>query len=178
MEAFTNTWNSLMSIGTLVLMALGVALLYALVLPGDGFSKRVSAFVSKNVLWIGFLVSLAALVSSQVYEHVIGYAPCMLCWYARVAFYPMALIFLMAIVRKDRKIVDYMMGLTVFGLIVTAYHSIITVTGESPLPCSSNGVSCLTRYVYEYGFISIPLMAFVSFAFLFLVLWTAKRASK
>ena len=159
-------------------MLFGMAQIYALVLPGDGFSKRLNTFVSKNILLIGFLISLAALVSSQVYEHIIGYPPCMLCWYIRVAFYPMVILFGMALVKKDRKILDYALGLTVFGLLVSGFHSLIQVVGESPLPCGASGVSCVTRFVYEYGFLSIPLMGFISFAVLFLGILAAKRAAK
>ena len=167
-----------MAVGTIGLMAVCVAMIYALILPSDRFSKWMNSLVSNNALVLGLLISLVTLIGSQVYEHVIGYLPCLLCWYARIAFYPMVLMFALALIKKDRAIIDYAMGLTVFGLIITGYHSVITVVGESPIPCSADGVSCLTRYVYQFGFISIPLMVFVSFVFLFLVLLTAKRASK
>ncbi len=166
-----------MSVATIAAMLAGFILLIALLSEKTDFSKSIIGFVHKNILAIGFFISFAAMASSLVYSEIIGYPPCLLCWYARVAFYPQVLIFAMALFKSERKVVDYMMGLTVFGLAVTAYHSIIQIVGESPLPCAVGGISCVTRQVYEYGFITIPLMGFVGFAVLFLCLLTSKRAS-
>ncbi len=118
------------------------------------------------------------MVSSLIYSDVIGYPPCLLCWYARIAFYPMVLMFAMALFKKrDRGILDYCLGLTTFGIIITGYHTWTNIVGYSPLPCAAT-VSCLTRYVYEYGFITIPFMGLMGFITLFLALLAAKRFKK
>lgn len=178
METFTNTWNTLMAVGTLGLMALCLILIYSIIIPEDRFSKYVNTFASKYFLSIGFLVALASIIGSQVYEHVIGYPPCMLCWYARVAIYPLAVLFGIALVKKDSKILDYAMGLSVIGIAISGFHYIVETIGVTPFPCSAGGVSCLTRYVYEFGFITIPFMVLIAFIFTFLVLLAAKRTPK
>lgn len=155
-----------------------MALIYTLLLPSDKFSKTLSKFVSKNILYIGFLISLAAMVSSLVYSDVIGYPPCMLCWYARVLFYPQVFLFGRAIIKKDFNIVPYSMILTVLGVILMAYHSTIVITGESVLPCAASGVSCLSRDVFAFGFITIPFMGIVGFVSLLLSLLVYKKSNK
>jgi disulfide bond formation protein DsbB len=167
-----------MSVATLGGICASLALVYSLLLPNDVFSRATTRLISKNILFIGFLISFTALASSLVYSEIIGYPPCMLCWYARVAFYPQVIFFAIAIFKNENKILDYALGLTIFGLIVTAYHSMIQITGNSILPCATSGVSCVTRQVFEFGFITIPLMGFVGFLVLFLSLLSAKKASK
>ncbi len=167
-----------MSVAVFAGIIAGVILIAALVSPKTKFGGSVTSFVHKNILAIGFFISFAALVSSLVYSEIIGYAPCLLCWYARIAFYPQVILFAIALFRRERHVVEYSMGLTVFGLIVSSYHTIVQIVGESPLPCSSTGVSCVTRFVYEYGFVSIPLMGFVGFSVLFLCLLASRKAVK
>ncbi len=178
MNSFVSFWNTLLSVATLSGLVVSFILIYTLVVPTDKFSKATTALVGKNILFIGFVIPLAALVGSLGYSEIIGYPPCVLCWYARVAFYPQILIFALAIFKKDRSIIDYALALTVFGLIVTLYHSIIQIAGSSPFPCSADGISCATREVFEYGFITIPFMGFVGFLTMFLSLLTAKKYNK
>jgi hypothetical protein len=177
MEAFTTIWNHLLGIGTIAMMIASLVCIYAIILPDDRFSRFIQQFAARNILVLGFLISFAALVTSQVYERVIGYPPCEFCWYARVFFYPQVILFGIALAKKDLRVLPYAMGLTIAGLVISTYHSIVTVVGESPLPCDATGVSCLTRYVYQYGFISIPLMGLVGFALIFLLIQTSKKAS-
>lgn len=178
MSSFTTVWNTLMSVATFGGMVACLMMIYTLILPNEKFSQATQRIIGKSILFIGFIVPFSALVGSLVYSEIIGYPPCMLCWYARVAFYPQVLIFAMALFKRDRTILDYALGLTIFGLLVTGYHSIIQITGNSTLPCASNGISCVTRDVFEYGFITIPFMGFVGFLVQFFALLVAKRAHK
>ena len=178
MDAFTHVWNQMMSAAVFAGMLASILLFVALIAPKSNFGSSINRFMHRNILFIGFFISFAALVSSLVYSNVIGYEPCLLCWYARVALYPQVIIFAMAVFKREHSVVDYTLGLTVFGLIITSYHSYIQWVGEAPLPCSAGGVSCVTRFVFEYGFITIPFMGFVGLLVLFLSLLSYKRAAK
>ena len=155
-----------------------MTLIYAFALPQDAFSKKISAFVSKNILLIGFLLSMSALVSSLVYSEIIGYPPCMFCWWARIMFYPQVVLFGRGLIKKDLNILPYTLILTTIGLCITTYHSIIQIVGESPIPCTAGGISCVSRDVFMFGFITIPLMGVVGFAVLLISLAIAKKSSK
>lgn len=165
-----------MATAVFVGMAAIMALIYTLALPQDGFSRSVGSFVSKNILGIGFLISLAAIISSLVYSNIIDYPPCLLCWWARVLFYPQVILFGRALWKKDFNILPYAMILTLLGAILTAYHSTIMITGESLLPCTVGGISCLTRDVFMFGFITIPFMGFIGFTTLLFSLFVAKKS--
>lgn len=178
MEAFTNFWNTLMSVATIGEILICFAFLYTLSIPKDKFSKFVHKIVGRNILVIGFIISFSAMVGSLIYSNFIGYPPCMLCWYARIVFYPQVILFGIALLKKDRKIIDYAIALSTIGLIIGAYHSLIQYVGFSPLPCEAGGISCVTREVFQFGFITIPLMGAVGFLTLLLSLIISKKAQE
>ena len=178
METFTPLWNEFMSICVLIMLGYIVTLIFALLFPEFTFSKKVLAFTEKYALIIGFFISFGALGASLVYSNVIGYAPCLLCWYGRIAFYPQVVLYGVALRKKDFSVLTYSLWLTAIGTLIASYHYITESIGYSPLPCSANGVSCLTRYVYEFGFISIPFMELVPFTLLLIVVLIARKAYK
>ena len=167
-----------MAFGVFALILASLCLIYSLMWSKTAFGRDVLTFVSKHILWIGFFFSLAAIASSLTYSNYIGYAPCLLCWYARIALYPQALLYGMAIMKKKRDILDYSLLLTGFAIVVSAYHTIIENVGYSLIPCSTDGASCLARPVHMYGFITIPVMALAGSIALFLSILAAKRGSK
>ena len=178
MTPFALVWDQVMSVSVFAGIIASFGLIVALLLPHTSYGKTVIDFVHKNILGVAFFINFAALVGSLVYSNVIGYPPCLLCWYARGAFYPQIILFAIAIFKNDRKIIDYAMGLTLFGLLITGFHSFIQWVGETPIPCSADGISCVTRQVFTYGFITIPFMGFVGFFVLFLCLYLSKRQAK
>lgn len=178
METFTFFFNQIMSISVFAGILLSIVLIYCLLIPENAFSKKIHFVVQKNILLIGFFIALAAAISSLIYSNVIGYPPCLLCWYTRIAFYPQVILFGIALWKKDFKITDYAIGLTLFGLAVSIFHVVSESIGKSVLPCEASGPSCLIKYVHEYGFITIPVMGLVSFASLLLLLLLAKKTVK
>lgn len=177
MQAFTAFWNQAMSLAVLGGGAAVLVLAYALLMADTDIGRSALAFVRKYILGIGFVVSLSAVVSSLVYSEIIGFPPCLFCWYARVFFYPQVVLFSIALWRRDRSILPYALALSVIGLAISTFHYLIESFQYSPIPCAAGGVSCLTRYVYEYGFITIPLMGLVGFAVMVVALLAARRGS-
>ena len=143
------------------------------------FHERTKVFVTKNIAWIGIMISVGAMLLSLVYSNIIGYPPCTLCWYARILLYPQFIIFLMYLNKNnDRKtLLNVSIVMSFLGIIVTTYHSLITYVGNSPFPCDAV-VSCTQRFVYQYGFMTIPLMACISFVALVICTFYAKRNIK
>jgi disulfide bond formation protein DsbB len=178
MENFIAIWNQIMCVAVFAAIITSCILLFTLFVPENSFAKQVHAFVQKNILVLGFLTALAALVSSLTYSNIIGFPPCLLCWYSRIFFYPQLFLFGMAFWKKDFKIIDYALVLTAIGTLISLYHVISENIGYSVLPCEASGPSCLIKYVYEYGFITIPVMGLVGFGSLLLMLIVAKKAAK
>ena len=126
-------------------------------------------FVHKYALWLGFGVSMVAIVGSLLYSNLIGFAPCTLCWWQRIFIYPQAVMFLVAIIKKDRGVFDYALPLTICAFLISLYQSYSNFSGSSLLPCTAVGGECSRIYVLEYGYITIPLMSLTLVCYLLFI---------
>ncbi|MBP6884028.1 MAG: disulfide bond formation protein B [Candidatus Pacebacteria bacterium] len=122
-------------------------------------------FINKHFLVLGFIFTLFSALFSLVYSEIINFAPCMLCWYQRVAMFPMVILFGVAFWVKDRAVVRYVLPLACLGFLVSVYQNFFYYFGESStLPCDASGVSCYQQLVSEFGgYISIPMLALTGF---------------
>jgi disulfide bond formation protein DsbB len=143
-----------------------------------GWGNDVIKFIGKKGIILSFLITLSAVVGSLIYSNVVGFEPCELCWWQRIFVYPQAVIFLIAWIKKDRKIFSYTIPLSIIGALVGAYHSFINLGGESSLPCAVEGGACAKLFVLEYGYITIPMMSLTISAFLILVALISKNYDK
>lgn len=128
-------------------------------------------------LWGTFLFSSGAIIGSLYFSSVLNFSPCTLCWWARIFIYPTAVISLIGIIRKDFSTHIYNLFLSGLAVLVTSYHSYITFGGNEFLTCDVSG-SCLTRYVMEFGFVTIPTMALFVSLFMFINSFLALKGGK
>ena len=121
--------------------------------------------------YLAWAVALVSTVGSLFFSEVMGLQPCVLCWYQRVAVYPLVFIIGTGIVMRDGRMKAYALPLCLAGLAVAVYHNLIYygVIPEALSPCSQ-GVPCTERQIEWFGFVTIPLMGLASFAGLTLCL--------
>lgn len=155
--------NNLFSILSIVAQVISIVLLVAL------FSRnlRESVFVSflaTRATLVALVVSGLAMTGSLTYSDVIGYAPCVLCWYQRIFMYPQVFFSGVALCRRDISMRIYSIVLSSVGAVIALWHYLGQL-GFGTLPCSALGysVSCAERFVMQYGYITIPMMAFSAF---------------
>ena len=142
-------------------------LFFVLFLSSNSFRQKTYTVVNKNILGFLFVTSLGALVGSLTYSNIAGFPPCELCWIQRIFMYQQVILSFMAMIKKDKGIVFYLFPLSILGAIVSFYHSMAQWGfGGSLLPCTAVGGECSKVYVLEYGYITIPFMAFTSFIYL------------
>ncbi len=131
------------------------------------FKASLSGFVNKNVLTLLFATSLTAMVGSLLYSNVVGFPPCELCWIQRIFMYPQVLLSFLAMRRQDKSMVSYLIPTTLLGGAVALYHSVTHYgLGDGVVGCTSALGDCGKLYVFEYGYITIPLMSFTVFVYL------------
>lgn len=128
------------------------------------FMKEIKKRADKYVLYISWIVSVAATAGSLIFSEVLGFAPCILCWYQRIAMYPLVVILTVGIILKDKKMYFYALPLALIGTVVAFLQELlqIGVISESAFPCRV-GVSCTTKYFDYFGFITIPFLSLVGF---------------
>src|SRR5579859_7133722 len=102
--------------------------------------------VRKNILYIVFAQALVAMLGSLYFSEVAHLVPCLLCWYQRIAMYPLVIVSAVAILREDRKAYQYGLPLSIIGFVIAAYHNLLyySIIPESAAPCRL-GISCTTK---------------------------------
>ncbi len=133
---------------------------------------------ARTTFLLAFLISLAGTLLSLFYSEIIGYAPCELCWYQRIALYPLVVLFGMQLWAKEKSRALFLSGMMLSGagLLVSAYQYLATEFFPGALACAASEVSCAKLYFTSFGYITIPMMALTSFALtVFLVLVSRKQ---
>lgn len=121
--------------------------------------------LSWQTLHYGILaVSAIATAGSLFFSEVMNLPPCVLCWYQRIAMYPIALLAAIGIIRNERKLYISALALALPGLVISVYHNLLywKIIPESIAPCTL-GVSCTTKFFEWFGFITIPFLALSAF---------------
>lgn len=118
-----------------------------------------------NILFVAGLTALTATLGSLYFSEVWKLPPCVLCWYQRIAMYPLILLIFQGIFYKDTKIYRYVLPPTIIGWLIAVYHNLLywKILPESAAPCQA-GISCTTRFIEWGGFITIPFLSFVAFS--------------
>jgi len=119
-----------------------------------------------TALWLGWVVAAVTMAGSLYYS--IGppqYVPCELCWYQRICLYPMAVIMLVAALRRDRMVWMYVSPQLVIGACIAIYHTQLQAFPKQQSFCPTL-TPCTTRYVWEFGFVSLPFMSLAASTFI------------
>lgn len=119
----------------------------------------------KTLLYFAWILSVLATAGSLFFSEIMDLPPCVLCWYQRIAMYPLVIILGAGILLRDTKAALYALPLSIVGLLIAVYHNLLYyhIIPESIAPCTT-GISCTTRQLEWLGFITIPLLSLVTFA--------------
>lgn len=130
---------------------------------GD-LSPNSSGMFNNLLPYAAWTLALLSVAGSLFFSEVMDLPPCVLCWYQRIAMYPLVLIIGIGIALRDSKWKLYALPLALTGLVISVYHNLIYygVIPESLTPCTQ-GVSCSERQIEWLGFVTIPLMGLASF---------------
>lgn len=126
------------------------------VTPGSGNSMW-------SLLFLAWLVALAATLGALFIGEVMGQAPCVLCWYQRAFMFPLAFVLGVGAFRSDGGTWRYGLPLAVVGGGIAFYHSLLYagVLTEALEPCGK-GPSCTDAAMTVFG-IPIPFLSLAAF---------------
>jgi disulfide bond formation protein DsbB len=180
MPAYIETLNKFLSFGAVVLQVAALVLVIALIFFPRTNGVRV--FFKRYTFIFSFILAFSAVCFSLFYSNVIGFPPCELCWISRITMYPLALLLGMELYKKDKSILDHSIVLALLNVITSIYHVYIEHGGKSSLPCAdpnvTNQVSCSARYVYEFGYVTMPMMALTVSFFVLMLLINYKHSTR
>ena len=159
-EAF-ELFSAILALATL---AGGIITLAALV-----FEKSMSwaggwlTQVRASGLWIICMITTGAMVGSLYFSEKVGFAPCKLCWYQRIAMFSIAIISFVAALRNDKNIARYTIVLAPLGLTVSTYHYLLEWFPTLETNVCSLDVPCTAVWFRELGFVTLCFMAGCAF---------------
>jgi disulfide bond formation protein DsbB len=143
-----------------------------------------------------FFVSLIAMVWSLYYQYYWdffanlvwwslfpawwGYVPCLLCRWARILMYPLVWLSGISLLKWDRSIVDYILPISIVGIILETYHYLLQKTDRldflSWATLCTKANPCNALQVNYFWFITIPFMCLVAFVLILIACIYLKQA--
>ncbi len=134
--------------------------------PSNSASQRDWA-----LLFTAWFIAASAALGSIFFSHVMGFVPCVLCWYQRICLFPLVLVLGAGLFPYDRSAVRYGLVIAVPGWCIALYHNLL-YTGIIPKelqPCAQ-GVPCTEKYIDLFGLFSIPMLSLMGFTILISIL--------
>jgi len=130
-------------------------------------------------LFIAWLLALLATAGALFLGEVMGKAPCVLCWYQRIAMFPLVLVLGSGLFASDARSVRYALPLAGVGWGIAAYHLLVFwgVVSEGLVPCGK-GSSCADADVQLAGVVPIPLLSLAAFTGILMALWVARARAR
>lgn len=122
-------------------------------------------------IYAAWFIALTATVGSLFFSEVMNLPPCVLCWYQRIAMYPLVIIIAAGIVMNDARMKYYALPISVGGLAIAVYHNLLYygLIPESITPCTQ-GISCTSVQIEWFGFVTIPFLSLTAFVLITLLL--------
>jgi disulfide bond formation protein DsbB len=119
-------------------------------------------------VWCAFAVTAIATAGSLFFSEIAGFVPCELCWYQRICMYPLSILTLFGALTDDRRIARYLLPFPVVGAGVSVYHLLVeNGVVEQQQACLVTAGGCATKWINEFGYMTIPTLALTGFALAF-----------
>jgi disulfide bond formation protein DsbB len=158
-----------------LIAALGVAgqvLFAALLLAGlawlagvRGPLDAVRGAVWGYELWLAFVVAAVATGGSLFFSQTAHFFPCELCWFQRICMYPLSIVTLLAAIADDHRVARYLLPLPFVGAGISIYHLLVEnhVVAQAQGCLLSAPGGCATKWIDEFGYMTIPTLALTGF---------------
>lgn len=138
----------------------------------DNIQKRVSGLSRKYYVEISLVLVTFATSGSLYFSKILGWDPCVMCWYQRILMYPLVVVFGIGVLLKKDDVEDYALPLALMGSGMSFYHYLVQRLEQfQSAGCSIAQISCETQYTYYFDYITVPMMAFTVFLTVLILNW-------
>ena len=158
-----------------LLVALALTALVALVWrPARNALVEARESLFGSELWIAWGIAAIATLGSLFFSEYADFVPCRLCWFQRIAMYPLAVVLLVGALRRDvRAAFQYAIVFPILGALVSIYHIYIENNPGAESASCKVGVPCSVKWIDKFGYITIPTLALTAFLSILAVLLLA-----
>jgi disulfide bond formation protein DsbB len=166
------TFYGLLALVAMVAIA-GVLVVRLAAIVSDGARDRWDALVGTigpAAFGLAWFVAFLATAGSLYFSEVAGFEPCRLCWYQRIAMYPLVVILAVAAARRERSGAWYGVAVAGIGAIVSTYHVLLEWFPALDSGACSATTPCTLVWFRVFGFISLPTLALTAFGLILTLL--------
>ena len=119
-------------------------------------------------LWAAFVVAAIATGGSLFFSDIAHFVPCELCWFQRICMYPLSITTLLAALTGEHRVARYLLPLPLVGAGVSVYHLLVEngVVEQAKACLASAPGGCATKWINEFGYMTIPTLALSGFVLL------------
>lgn len=125
-------------------------------------TRRLPPWLADVALPLATSIAVVATGGSLLLSEVAGYTPCTLCWYQRIAMYPLVIVLGVAALRGDRSAWRVSVPLSGIGAAIAIWHIAIERRPSLGGACDP-AAPCSLIWVREFGFLTLPTMALIGF---------------
>lgn len=110
-----------------------------------------------------WIVAVLATVGSLYFSEVARFTPCTLCWYQRIAMYPLVVVLGIAAMRRERRAAAGAATLALIGAAIAGYHVALEWVPSLDTGACAAAAPCTFVWFREFGVFSLPTLALVGF---------------
>lgn len=139
-----------------------------------GVSLRES--VAPSAVWFAWIVALVCTLGSLYLSEIAHFIPCKLCWYQRICMYPLAVLLLVAAIKRSAVIARATIPLIAIGAAISTYHYLLErfPSLEGAGTCDP-AAPCTIVWIWRFHYLSIPAMALSGFLLIATLILVASR---
>ena len=133
-----------------------------------------------NRLYLAWVVALIATLGSLYFSEVRGFVPCVLCWFQRIAMYPLVIVLGVAAFRSDLGGRVYALPLVIAGFAVALIQNLegwgvirslkVCGVGQTTVGCDAKWPIFGDNLAALSNVVTIPVLAMIAFALITLLL--------
>lgn len=128
------------------------------------------------LLMAAWVIATAATLASLFFSEVMDVPVCVLCWYQRIAMYPLVLVLAFGLFPFDCKAARPGIVLAGAGWLLALYQVLLVagIIPEDLQPCVQ-GIPCSETHIALFGFLNIPTLSLLTFTLISILLFLTLR---
>ena len=141
-------------------------------------SKAVAAGVGTGwtLLFVTWVLVTIATLGSLFFSEVMDVPVCVLCWYQRIAMYPLVIILAIGLLPYDPRVMRYATAMVSLGWLLALFQVLLVagIIPEQAQPCVQ-GIPCSDTHISLFGFLNIPTLSLLTFSLIGVLLFCAHK---
>ena len=129
-----------------------------------------------SLLFATWVLVTVATLGSLFFSEIMQVPVCKLCWYQRIAIYPLVLILAIGLLPYDPRVLRYAAVMTGLGWLIALFHVLLVngIIPETARPCVQ-GIPCSDTHIALLGFLNIPTLSLITFTVIGVMLFYTHR---